>query len=266
MKTLFDIRTDKQANKPYTLLLEVGPEHCCYAYFDKSSQGIHRINYSVFSEFETERHVGNILNDIKNEEFESVLVSSTFPQAIIMPRKLFKDDYSLLDTIYDLPVQTHLHDVISEWQMVVMYSVPERLHELVSSEFGDAKLMHAYTPSIKLYNGFIAENQVCLHFTSNHFSVLVKKGQQIHLVQTYSYKTPLDVIYYLLKISYEFELQQEAHLILSGLIEKDSAMFRKLNEYFFQLHFAQPPSFKLPESNHPQYFFSSLYNLAACAL
>jgi hypothetical protein len=87
----------------------------------------------------------------------------------------------------------------------------------------------------------------------------------VQLAQVYAYKTPLDVVYFLLKICYEFALDQsEVFLILSGLIDQDSAMYAELYNYFLNLHFAQAPLFSLPENDYPHHYFTSLYNLAAC--
>jgi hypothetical protein len=75
----------------------------------------------------------------------------------------------------------------------------------------------------------------------------------------------LDVVYYLLKICYELNLDQsETYVVVSGLIDKDSALYNELHNYFLNLHFAQAPSYSLPQNEHPHYYFTSLYNLAAC--
>ncbi len=266
MKTLFDIQSGRNADR-YTLLLEVGSEHCCYAFFDKAAQAIDRINYSVFDETDIDTHLGKLIDELKEKQFESVAVASAFPQALLVPRKLFREDYSMLDVVYDQPTQKFLHDTVPEWQLVVMYSLPQSSYQLIETAFKPAKYFHVYTPCMKVYNGFVAENQLSVHFSPERFRVVVKKEHHVQLVQTYSYKTPLDVVYYLLKICYEFGLQQsEIHLILSGLLEKDSALYTQLQGYFFNIHFAHPPVLRLPKDEHPQYFFSSLYNLAACAL
>jgi hypothetical protein len=167
--------------------------------------------------------------------------------------------------IYDTIADTHFTDRVADWQIVNSYSLPGTIHDRIVKQFPSAVFFHAYTPSLKIYNGFVAADQVDLHFTTHNFRVLVKKSQQVHLAQTYSYKTPLDVVYYLLKICYEFKLEQaEVFLIVSGLIDQDSAMYSELHNYFLNIHFAHAPSYTLPETEHPHYYFSSLYNLAAC--
>jgi hypothetical protein len=74
-------------------------------------------------------------------------------------------------------------------------------------------------------------------------------------------------VYYLLRLCQEFDLlQQEVFVILSGLVEKDSALYTELQQYFTNIHFAQQPEISLPQSQHPHYYFTAVYNLAACVL
>ena len=146
-----------------------------------------------------------------------------------------------------------------------MFGLPKSLYQTLQQSFSTIDFCHAYTPGIKIYNGFVADQQLMVHFTPQYFRVLLKKQAAIHLAQTYSYTSPLDVVYFLLKICYEFELEQSTtNVILSGLMEKESPMFTELEQYFSHVHFAHPPEISLPESKYPHYFFTSLYNLAAC--
>jgi hypothetical protein len=171
----------------------------------------------------------------------------------------------MLDLVYDQHAQQYLHDSIPEWQMVNMFSLPKALYQTLQQSFSTVNFCHAYTPTIKMYNGYVADHQLMVHFTPEYFRVLLKKDAAIHLAQTYSYTSPLDVVYFLLKISYEFNLDQSSvYIILSGLIEKDSSMYTEVEQYFANVHFAHPPEIKLPDNSHPQYFFTSLYNLATC--
>ena len=172
----------------------------------------------------------------------------------------------MLKAVYGPSAKAYLHDNVPEWQLTNLYAMPVAFHKALQASFSSLQFFHAYTPAIKIYNGYIADNQLNVHFTPQHFRVLFKKDSSIQLAQTYAYKTPLDVVYYLLKICYEFGLsQQELHVILSGLIEKDSAMFTELHQYFANVHFAHPPEITLPDDSHPYHFFTSLYNLASCA-
>lgn len=265
MKTLFDIGTEPAATSQHSLLMEVGRGHCTIAYLNKESNRISWMQVVSFDETGMEAPFAELVRSLDQQAFDTVVICSAFPQSLLFPTKYFRQDYTALNLLYELPAQAYFYDRIEEWQMVNAYAIPEPIYDALTEAFPAAKFIHCYTPAIKVYNGFVADHQLSVHFTEKHFRVLLKKDMMVQLAQTYAYQAPLDVVYYLLKICHEFELsQQEVFVILSGLVEKESILFSELAQYFTQLHFARPPEMALPESPHPHYFFSSIYNLAAC--
>jgi hypothetical protein len=265
LKTLFYIETGHPANEDQTLLIEVGTGHCSYAFLNKANSSITALKYFLVDEFEMETQLKSIMAELRNKNFSDVLVCASYPTASLTPLKYAANGEELVQLIYDHPMQYALSDTINEWQIVNAYSIPMNVFALIKNEFPQAKFMHAYSPLLKTYNGFASEDQVSVHFTTQHFHVLVKKESQVQLAQIYAYKTPLDVVYYLLKICSELQLNQsEAYLILSGLVEEDSALYKELNHYFLNIHFAQSPFVSFVQNEYPQHFFTSTYNLAAC--
>jgi hypothetical protein len=267
VKTIVESGSESGVGSNDTLLIEIGKEHCFTALFDKKANSITAVQMMTFNEAEAEEHLPGIIQRLAGHHFHSVVVCSAFPQALLFPTKYFQKDYTALNTVYDLPAQAYFYDSIEEWQMVNAYALPEPIYDIITDSFPDARFMHCYTPAIKIYNGFVADQQLSVHFAGNFFRVVLKKEMAIHLVQTWRYQSPLDVVYYLLRICQEFGLeQQQVFLILSGLIEKDSALFTEMQQYFTNIHFAQQPEISLPQSQHPHYYFTAVYNLAACVL
>lgn len=247
------------------LLLEIGEGFCCYALLKGKERNFYQINYLTYDETQNEERLAGILDELKKQNCEKVIVCSAFSQAMLVPNAFAQHNRSLLNAVYDLPSQTFFSDGIPEWQMTAAYAMPQSVFKLINERFSSVQFFHAYTPGLKIYNGFVAPDQIDIHFATQHFRVLVKKDKQVQLAQTYSYKTPLDVAYYLLKICYEFQLSQsEVFVVISGLIDQDSAMYTELHNYFLNLHFAQAPAYSLPANEHPHHYFTSLYNLAAC--
>jgi hypothetical protein len=265
LKTLFHIQADEQPNEAQTLLIEAGPDYCCYAFLNKTNNTITHLKYFSVDEFEMEMNLQSIISELREHSFTEVLVCTAYPAALLTPFKYALHSDSLLNVVCDQPAQQHLSDTVNEWQLVNAYSVPKGVFEIIKGEFPSAQFIHTYTPAIKIYNGFAAEDQISIHFTTHYFRVLVKKGTQIQMAPIYSYKTPLDVAYYLLKICSELELSQsDVHLILSGLVEEASSLYKELHNYFLNIHFAQVPAVSIVKNEYPQHFFTSTYNLAAC--
>jgi hypothetical protein len=263
LKTVFTIGNTEEGCD--TILLEIGEGYCCYAQLKGAERTFESIKYITFDPFEAEARLLDILSDVKTDNCDKLVVCSSFPQSLLTPRDGHKNDYILLSVLYDSPSQKYLKDEIPEWQINVTYSVPLSFFNSVKDKFRFPQFMHAYTPSLKVFNGFSAPSQIDVYFGIRHFRVLVKKDNHIQLAQTYSYKNPLDVVYYLLKICYEVGLEQtEISVVLSGLIDENSAMFSELHSYFMNLHFAEAPAYSVPENDFPGHYFTSLYNLAAC--
>lgn len=267
MKTIFDIGTDTGNTDETTLLLETGRGYCCTAFLQKKSAAISHVRLISFDPTDAGSVLPKIIHALSDRRFASVVVCSAYPQALLFPFKYFKKDYSALSTLYDLPAQAYFYDNIEDWQMVNAYGVPEMVYDTVTDAFSDVGFFHCYTPAIKVYNGAVADHQMSVHFTETHMRVLLKKDMAVHLVQTYQYQTPVDVLYNLLKICREFQLsQQDVLLILSGLVEKESGLYKELQPYFSHMQFAQKPEISLPNSQYPHHYFTSIYNLAACVL
>jgi hypothetical protein len=98
---------------------------------------------------------------------------------------------------------------------------------------------------------------------------MFKEGS-LQLVQTFTYSSPEDVLYYLLKICKEFDMsQQEVKLSISGLIEKDSSIYRELYKYFIYPDFEiLPDGISLADAlnKYPDHYYSSISKLATCVL
>jgi hypothetical protein len=265
LKTLFNIRSDNEIGHDHGLLLEIGKDYCSYGLLRRETQTIDQLQFMSFEETELDTGIKEIIDQLNVYQFQSVTVSSGFPQAVLVPARYFNEDHQVLDVLHELPAQAYLYDRIAEWQIVNTYGIPQTLYDNIQQAFPQAQYLHVYTPGIKIYNGYVADSQMSVHFTPHYFRVILKKEGNIHLAQTYFYASPLDVIYYLLKICYEFNLDQSSvFIILSGLVEKESNLYKEVEQYFTNIHFAHPPELKLPANELPHYFFTSLYNLATC--
>lgn len=250
-----------------TLLLEIGETYCVVSFLNTSYRAIKGLQVYTFDAFSIDESIREILNNIPTQQPEQVIVSPAFPEALLVPRKIYSAEADFIKVIYNVPGATHLHDVIAEWQVVNAYAVPPGVHDEITTRFPLATFTHVYTPFLKTNNEFTSDYQLMVHFIHNQFRVLLKIHQQIHLLQTYTFASPMDVVYYLLKIVTEFHLsQEEVHLILSGFVDENSPLYKELHSYFLNIRFVSATTVSLPRKDHPDHFFTSVHNLAACAL
>jgi hypothetical protein len=268
LNTVFEIG-DLKENKADSLFIEMGQTFCSLALIKSQSKAADFVGVYSFEYIDLEESIDKLFRIIgeKKASIVNLIISPAFPEALLVPNKFYHHKSSLLNSIFNEKHFFSLNDPIAEWQLINVYTLPITVHKKLSEYFPDASYMHAYTPFLKVYNGFSADCQVAAHFIGKQFRVVVKKNYHIELVQTYSYTSPLDVVYYLLKICSEFDLpQEETQIVISGLIEEDSALYKELHNYFLHLHFAINTTLALPEHEHPAHFFTSIHNLAACVL
>lgn len=264
MKTIFHIQSDRQNKEHQTLLFEVGADHCSYALMDDAGT-FTTLRYVGLDEWEGEESLPRILDEIENRSFSRVVVCSALPQAQLTPLKFSQSAAALVELTYEEPAQDYFSESVAEWQTVTAFSLPDWMTQAFRKRYAKLQFIHAYTVSLKKANQFEAENYISIHFTQRQFRVFVKRGGTVQLAQVYSYKTPLDVVYYLLKIVSELELDQsEVSLFLSGFVDEQSALYKELLKYFVQVRFADIPAGVLPENDYPMHYFSSIHNLATC--
>jgi hypothetical protein len=248
------------------LLLEAGPGYFSYGWVDEGRTAFRHLRYCTFDEFEEQASWRALLDELNDYRFSSVDVCLATPYAVVAPLSFQGDPQQLLRAVYDLPGQRFYTDDVPEWQMSVLYMQPTALEPMLLSRFPQARFRHLFTANLKVYNGVSSTDQIELAFSPKHFQVIVKRSGALQLAQIYAYKTPLDVVYYLLKICYELGLdQQSVTLVVSGMVDRNSPMFTELHAYFLDLQFAPAPQLALPDNEHPHYYFSSLYKLAQCA-
>ena len=269
MNTVFQIGNLSEDQGADVLFLEIGQTFCSVAFINGSNKSARFIGVYAFDAVLLDDSVDKVLKLIleKQNSFQNPVISPAFPQALLIPNKFYHHKSSLLNSIYNQNHFFPLNDPIAEWQLINVYTIPVAVYKKLSEKFPFASYLHAYTPLLKIYNGFTSDHQLSAHFIGQQFRVMVKKHHHIQLVQTYTYASPMDVVYFLLKICNEFQLpQDETQIIISGLIEEDSALYKELHHYFLHLHFATSNTLSLPEHDHPNHFFTSIHNLAACVL
>ena len=268
MNTVFQIGnfTEERGD---SLFLEIGQTFCSVALIDSSTKSAQFIGMYAFDVVSLEESVDEILKmtSIDRINLENIVISPAFPEAMLIPNKFYHHKSSLLGSLCNLNHFFLLNDPIAEWQLFNVYVIPVRVHKSLTEHFPFANYMHAYTPLLKIYNGFTSDHQLSAHFIGKQFRVVVKKHHHIQLVQTYTYSSPMDVVYFLLKICAEFQLsQEELQIVISGLIDEDSALYKEMHHFFLHLHFATGTTISLPEHDHPHHYFTSIHNLAACVL
>lgn len=161
-----------------------------------------------------------------------------------------------------------ISEMVNEWQLYNVYAVPVDVQEWITRRFPSAKCRHHFTLGVKTLNGDIPD-RLLIDIHTDEFSFIATKEDKLLIAQTHEYSSPEDILYYLLKTCHQFSLSQEkVQLQVSGLIEKESQLYREMAQFFINVDFREP-AWEVPltngESDHPAHFFTTLNDLARCA-
>lgn len=273
MKKIFNISSGKDSDTTEQVLsIRLGAQHFGFAISNRVSNELLQLNWY------TADHAGDFqLQEVFNQHpefrhsFYKIMIGYDHSGSVLLPPGLpsQNDPRILLETMYGV---NGTHAVIAEniegWQLQNVYAVPAETKEWVSRHFPSGQCLHNYSICIKQISNTGSEGSLLLDFHTNDFIVVAAKSNKLLLAQCFSYSTPADVIYYLLKIAKEFSLSQESvSLALSGLVEKESNLYRELAQYFLHIGFREP-AWQMPvtdEAAYPSHFFTSLNDLAVCA-
>ena len=251
--------------------MRIGERHYCYAVSSKSGSDLYSLGF-----FTNEEMNGDVLSQIYShhnelhQSFDEVQVSYDHSNSILVPVNYY--DAEAAKTILGVMCgniigSSVISEPLNDRELYNIYAVPNDIHDWVSRVFPSYKYRHNYTLSVGRLPSDPADH-ILVNFTTDEFSFIVIKDGQLQIAQTLNYSSPEDILYHLLKACNQFSLSRgEIQLYISGLVEKESQLFRELYHYFLFAEF-RDPAWQIPASasnSYPAHFFTSLNDLAQCA-
>jgi hypothetical protein len=264
----------------YTLLIQLSLDNCIYSLLDTerntlvslhnfSSYHLHPVD-KVFERISTVINEGPIISvNNYSDVFVSIVNnnSTIVPEAILEHGKEEKflafNHTSQGDEIYS--------DKMNAIDAVNIYSVSSRTEEIIRGKFPGASYRHFSTQLIEnliIKNKHQEDKQVTLHVQASHFEVIVTQGKSLLFYNSFNYKAPEDILYFLLNVFEQLQLNPEiTHLHLIGEIEKRSGIYNLLNKYIRYINFGSRPervNFSYGFHDIPEHYYYSLFSLASC--
>jgi len=273
MKQVYKIGTSDGLNpSEAVLLIEVSDVHCCYAIVNYSDFTMVQFGYYTSEPEDSNDVLRNVVEHHSElqQTFRQTAVSYYTNENVMIPSKFFRyeETQRILQAMYDKGPNIVVTESVPEWQLYNVYHVPAATHGLLSRRFATGNFWHAY--SIILKNGVASDEggSLIVDFKKDNFTTIATRNNTLLLAQIFPYAASADVLYWLVKICTEYSLlQTQVKLTLSGLIDKGSAIFRALHQYFINIDFAATENeVRLSHAfeEYPAHFFSSLYKLAIC--
>jgi Protein of unknown function (DUF3822) len=267
LKEIFHIQ-NKSTSVQSVLLLQAGQDHIAFAITDKSGTELYELAYCTAGEWNTVE-LSELLNTYTSlrEQHYDIQVAFDTSRNVLIPSSTYKagDAEVLLTNLYGINNGYRIvSELIPEWQVYNIYAAENTLWEWVNIIFPFAKYRHQYSLTVKKAEAAEGNGCILADFRTNDFSVMATADGKILLAQNFEYSTPEDVVYYLLKTCQQYTLSQSnVSLKLSGLIDKQSALYKELYQYFINIEFSEA-GWNMAGTEYPAHFFTSLNDLAQC--
>jgi hypothetical protein len=272
LKRLFYIKNEGADPIPQAVLsLGIGERHISFAITDKTGAELHSLAY-----YKTETTDSEILSELfsdhseLNRLFYVVQVSYDHSKNVLIPTQHFDAHVSktILDSMHGMNDQSFvISEAVNEWQLYNVYAVPKEVQEWLGRKFPAAIYRHHFTLGIKTMPPG-SSDRLLVNIHTDEFSFIAIKDNKLMIAQTHLYESPEDICYYLLKTCHQFSLSQEkVELSVSGLIEKESQLYRELYQFFVNVEF-RLPTWQIPptvDNECAPHFFTTLNDLARCA-
>ncbi|MBK7099989.1 MAG: DUF3822 family protein [Sphingobacteriales bacterium] len=168
---------------------------------------------------------------------------------VLMPTEKVTEDFDAAlylnnHNVADIVLQNQ----ISSLSLSNIYSVPYQLHEAFPEEWIFSPL-HLKTLFLNNLAADKGGGNIALNIMNNHINVIVSRDNKLLIAQSYHFSSPDDVLFYLLKICEIHDLKQrEVVLKISGLIDRDSSLYKALYQYFLKIEF-ESTSWEKNENN-----------------
>jgi hypothetical protein len=171
-----------------------------------------------------------------------------------------------LTTLHGFPSSEPIAaDLVPMQRLKNAYALPSSVSKWAEASFSFVSIKHALSVALTSLGTGYPEGKLLTDFGSSTFSVIAASGNRFLFAGTFEYETPQDVLFSLLKICKEYSFSAKAvSLQLSGLIEKDSSLYKELYQYFLLVGFCDATWG--PAGDYPAHFFTSYNDMAVCVL
>ena len=256
------------------MLIEISQQAVSYVVIDNGNECVALYSHQ-FAPGSGMDWAGNFLKqlvadeNILQEDFKSTTILYAHSQSVLVPSDLLQESQKkeMLELVHgDISDAFIRTDFLFRQYTHNVYPVPKQVDSIVSYLFSSPVSTHLYSLLPDMYQS--AGNHLHCIFNPTSFVAMLVKDGKLQVIQTFSFKTPEDVAYYLLHLCEAFETPvNEMVLHLNGMIDNSSNLYAELYKYFLNVEFAQLPSqFTYPDdiNKYPHHYFSYLFAAVSC--
>lgn len=211
---------------------------------------------------------------LRNYEFSRVTAGIMSTEYTLVPEALFKkgdQEAYYRKNFMTSPEQIIHAEFIIPFRLYSIFSIETELENELNHLFQDPKLWHfsqALLTGIGLQTKADSGKQLLLNVHGEYIDIVVTENKKLLLMNSYSWKTHEDILYFTLFIFEQLELSTDSTpLILTGETDADSPLYLILYKYIRKVIFPEKPSSLLnifKEGGLSFHKYSSLYNFSLC--
>jgi len=254
--------------------VDVGEKHFSFTVRNDDSNEYVVLEYYQF----TSRHKDDDLKELLSSNtllqlnYRTIRIFYNNGSGVLIPERYYDDETSaaMLGLVAgDLYDSMPFFDEVPGMNLRNVYTIPSYLHELLIHHFPGAEFEHLHSGLLKkdVSLGRVHDRIDVIFYPELIITALWKHGK-VHLIQCFPYETRDDVAYHLLNLCTQWGSDPgEIPVVVSGLVERYSALFASVEKYFRNVELdKRPEAFRYDEAfnEYPTHFFTPLFSLGLC--
>ena len=276
---IFDETLDINSTENYELAIQISPSNVVFCVLDSMQN-----KYILLRSFETDNdnnytasEINEILqnDDFLNCKYKKVNVIVPAEKSTLVPAQLYdpakKDEYFSLNHFYENNAVI-LANKIPDIEAYTVFEVSKPVYDIITSRYRNINPVHHLKPLLNYVYRIGNESKddyIHLHIEKDFFNLIILNSNNLKFCNSFNYKNENDILYYAMNVLKSFEINREASIHLSGLVEKSDDLTSIFSEYIGQLKFSQPSdnyTFSYAFNGSALHRYINLFNLPNCAL
>lgn len=247
---LFDETLDINSSENYMLSLEASSGSLSFCILDTLRNKYIMIRHYEPGEgrnFTNEELTGIITSDdYLRKKYRRINIITPSPKFTLVPAPLYdagkKEEYYNFNHLRDENTVV-LVNKLPVPDAFVIFSLPEQLTGLLNQAFPDAQLFIHLKPLLRhitFWDKNLTGKYIHVHLEKDFFTLVVFDQNILKLCNSFIFKSSKDILYHVMNVFRQMEIQREETIHFSGDIEKYNDLIPDFSEYVRGVKYAGP--------------------------
>jgi hypothetical protein len=274
---IFDETLDINSTEKYELAIQVSPSNIAFCILDTIQN-----KYILLRSFEadddnyyTSSKIAEIVrnDDFLNCKYKKATIVVATEKSTLVPSQLYdpakKDEYFLLNHSCENNTVI-LANKITAPEAYTVFEVSNSVFGTVTSRHPNITPAHHLKPLLN--HVFRAgrsskDDYIHLHIEKDFFNLIILNSDNLKFCNSFNYRDINDILYYVMNVLKNLEINRETTIHLSGLVEKYDDLTSVFSGYVRELKFSQPIgnfTFSYAFNEPTLHRYINLFNLPNC--